>query len=376
MFGETYRGKRVFVTGHTGFKGAWLSLWLKQLGAEVFGFALAPPSRPNLYDLIKRGVFAAETEGDIRDRERLSSALDDAQPDIVFHLAAQALVRQSYVAPLETFEVNVNGTANLLEAIRKAGRACSAVMVTTDKCYENQEWLHAYREVDPLGGCDPYSASKAAAELVISAYRRSFFSSGENPHVRVASARAGNVIGGGDWAVDRIVPDAMRALGSGEAVPIRNKSSTRPWQHVLEPLGGYLWLGALLHQPGLLPQIEPRFFRGAFNFGPPFSSNRTVSQLIEEILKHRAGKWLDQSAPNAVHEASLLHLATDKAHHILGWWPVWNFEQTIAETVRWYVAVENGADAANLTVEQIAAYGQAAAESGVAWAFPLGFPGN
>jgi CDP-glucose 4,6-dehydratase len=291
---------------------------------------------------------------DIRDLERLSGAVRQAQPDFVFHLAAQPLVRQSYAEPRATYEVNVMGTLHLLEALRALEKACAAVMITTDKCYENREWLHGYREEDALGGYDPYSSSKAAAELVISAYRRSFFA--DSP-VAIASARAGNVIGGGDWAADRIVPDCIRYLQRGESIPIRNRSATRPWQHVLEPLSGYLLLGARL----LEAKSE---CATAFNFGPNLQSNRTVGELVERLLKRWPGEAHDQSEANAPHEAGRLNLATDKAFHLLGWRPAWDFDQTIEKTVDWYrqttqLAADDPAIFARLTQEQIREYEEA-----------------
>ena len=359
---DCYRGKSVFVTGHTGFKGSWLCEWLLSLGAQVHGFALEPPTEPALFvqlGLAKR--IASHTIGDIRNREALAKAVAASDPDFVFHLAAQPLVRLSYREPVETFDTNVMGTVNLLEAVRQHARTlderrktCSVVCITTDKVYENNESGRAYKETDPFGGYDPYSASKGACEIAIASYRRSFFNDPANP-VWVASARAGNVIGGGDWALDRIVPDCMRALDRGETIPVRNKVSTRPWQHVLEPLGGYLTLGAAL-------ATRTRFadYASGFNFGPDPSANRTVKDLVTEILKHREGKWEDRSDPKAVHEAGLLNLDIAKAREVLGWTPRWNFEMTIAKTVEWYGGVAAGAAAAETTRRQIREYGNGA----------------
>ena len=353
-----YRGRRVFVTGHTGFKGSWLCEWLLALGAEVHGFALKPPTEPSLFDQLGlAGRIATHTIGDIRDRAAFAAAVEKADPDFVFHLAAQPLVRLSYREPVETFDTNVMGTVNLLEAVRQHARTlderrktCSVVCITTDKVYENNESGQAYKETDPFGGYDPYSASKGACEIAIASYRRSFFNDPANP-VWVASARAGNVIGGGDWALDRIVPDCMRALDRGETIPVRNKVSTRPWQHVLEPLGGYLTLGAAL-------ATRTRFadYASGFNFGPDPSANRTVKDLVTEILKHREGRWEDKSDSNAVHEAGLLNLDIAKAREVLGWTPRWNFETTIAKTVEWYKAAAAGDGPAELTVRQIREY--------------------
>ncbi len=357
-FADTYRGRRVLVTGHTGFKGAWLSEWLLGLGADVCGLALAPAT-PSLFDELALRKRLRHIEGDIRQPEMVERTVAEYQPDFVFHLAAQPLVRLSYDAPVETYATNIMGTAHVLEAVRKAGHACTMVAVTTDKCYENREWVYSYREEDPMGGYDPYSSSKGAAELVINAYRRSFFS-GPNSPIRLASARAGNVIGGGDWAPDRIVPDCIRALHQGRTITVRNKTATRPWQHVLEPLSGYLWLGARLAED---PKLS-----SAFNFGPKLDSNRTVAALVEEALQHWPGKWEDQSDPNAVHEATLLNLATDKAFHFLNWEPVWNFPQTIERTVSWYrQALENPGTEAGLTREQIASYEADARAKQLSW---------
>ena len=264
VFGGAFRGKRIFLTGHTGFKGAWLSEWLLGLGAEVTGFSLPPTTSPCLFEQLNLHARLNHFEGDIRDGGFLSKAIYDSDPDFVFHLAAQALVRDSYEKPEETFTVNAMGTLHLLEALRKLQKPCTAVLVTTDKCYENREWIYGYREEDKLGGHDPYSASKAAAEIIIHSYRASFF---QNHPVRIASARAGNVIGGGDWAKDRIVPDCIRALQAAQPIPVRNKIATRPWQHVLEPLSGYLWLAAALSNPALVNSSGDKL-ASAFNLGP------------------------------------------------------------------------------------------------------------
>ena len=366
-FANVYAGKRVLLTGHTGFKGAWLAEWLLSLGAELTGFALPPPTSPSLFDQLGLSSRLRHIVGDVRDLAAVRSALDQCQPDFVFHLAAQPLVRLSYEQPVETYATNVMGTVNILEAVRLAARPCVVVAITTDKCYENKEWVHSYREEDPMGGYDPYSSSKGAAELVIASYRRSYFSAPGCP-VKLASARAGNVIGGGDWALDRIVPDCIRSLTRGEPIPVRNKIATRPWQHVLEPLSGYLWLGACLHQPELTP-FGPRL-ASAFNFGPALASNRTVAELVQEILQHWPGTWADKSDPHAVHEAKLLNLATDKAHHFLGWSPVWPFAETLAQTVTWYrsAAASPASNLHALTTDQIAAYTVSAQTAGLAWA--------
>lgn len=367
MFGGAYRGKSVWLSGHTGFKGSWLATWLLQLGARVQGFSLEPPTMPSLFEQLGLATELTHAIGDVRDAAAVANSIRTAAPDFVFHLAAQPLVRSSYQQPVETYDVNVMGTINVLEALRASDRPCAAVFITTDKCYENREWLYAYREEDPLGGHDPYSSSKAAAEIAIAAYRRSFFALAP---VKIASARAGNVIGGGDWALDRIVPDSIRALQRGEAIPVRNKLSTRPWQHVLEPLSGYLSLGAQLAQTdqgGKAAQLC-----SAFNFGPALTSNRTVGDLVQELLKHWPGEWVDRSDPNALHEAKLLNLATDKAFHLLGWSPVWPFEETIAQTAAWYRATQNLGDSGRaelfaLTRHQIERYQCSAAQRGLPW---------
>lgn len=353
-FRNTYQGKRVLVTGHTGFKGSWLCEWLIALGADVTGFALPPATNPALFDQLGLSVRMHHIIGDVRDLQALRRVVEELRPEFVFHLAAQPLVRLSYEQPVETYATNVMGTVNVLEAIRLSRCACAVVVVTTDKCYENKEWLHSYREEDPLGGYDPYSSSKGAAELVTASYRRSYFS-GSDSVVRLATARAGNVIGGGDWAVDRIVPDCVRALHRNEPIPVRNKVATRPWQHVLEPLSGYLWLGACLSNSQLSPFSSQ--LTSAFNFGPALDSNRTVAELVQEILKHWPGRWEDRSDPKAVHEAKLLNLATDKAHHLLQWRATWDFATAIAQTTRWYQeSYTQSTDIAEFTRRQIAAY--------------------
>ena len=360
-----YQGRRVLVTGHTGFKGSWLCEWLLALGAEVHGFALEPPTRPSLFNQLKLAKrIASHTIGDVRDLDLLVRTMRRVKPDFVFHLAAQPLVRLSYEKPAETFDTNVMGTVNVLEAARRVGRfgrtqfghqisahEIAVVCVTTDKVYENNEKGRPFRETDPFGGHDPYSASKGACEIVISSYRRSFFGTPDSP-VWVASARAGNVIGGGDWAKDRIVPDVMRALAKGATIPVRNSASTRPWQHVLEPLGGYLALGAALAKRERFDEVC-----GGFNFGPDPKANRTVKELVEEMLKWRKGTWVDKSDPNAVHEAGLLNLDIRKARRVLGWKPRWGFEETVKNTVQWYAAVAGGCNPLAITREQIAAYG-------------------
>jgi CDP-glucose 4,6-dehydratase len=357
---KNYKNRRVLVTGHTGFKGSWLCEWLLSLGAKVAGFALEPPTTPSLFEQLGLGARMHDIRGDVRDSAAVERALAEAAPELIIHMAAQPIVRLSYEIPAETFSTNIMGTVNVLDAARKQGKPCAVVVVTTDKCYENREWIHSYREEDPMGGYDPYSASKGCAELVVNAYRRSFFTT-KSP-VAVASARAGNVIGGGDWAVDRIVPDCVRSLAKRDAIPVRNPHATRPWQHVLEPLSGYLLLGTRLLKniesaPEVRQAAENACVESGFNFGPSLDSNQPVGQLVEEILRHWPGRWENQWRGDAPHEASLLNLATDKAHHFLGWHPRWNFAQAVEKTISWYRQQHEGnADLADFTRGQISDY--------------------
>ena len=344
-----YAGRHVLVTGHTGFKGSWLCLALHRLGARVTGLALDPPTNPNLFTLARIGEVVDDRRVELRDYEAVAATVRTVEPEIVFHLAAQPIVRRAYVDPKETFDVNVGGTVNVLEAIRNCPSVRAAVMVTTDKCYENREWLHAYRETDPLGGHDPYSASKAAAEITCAAYARSFFVSNG---VALATARAGNVIGGGDWAQDRIVPDMVRSLANGDRVGVRNPSAIRPWQHVLEPISGYLRLGVHLLE-------ATAGLAGAWNFGPAPTSFCTVQELVTAYIKHNgAGSWDDLSREqgDAPHEASILTLAWEKAFHTLGWQPRWDFEETVSRTAAWYRRQADGEDARTLCLEDLTAY--------------------
>ena len=357
--GRVFSGKRVLLTGHTGFKGAWLAEWLLLLGAKVYGLSLAP-SPGGLFDQLELAGRMDHRIGDIRDGDGVAARFTEARPDFVFHLAAQALVRRSYGAPLETFATNVTGTANVLAALQRTAKPCAVVVVTSDKCYLNHEAGRLYRENDPLGGRDPYSASKAAAEIVTASWRDSFFSAekistGEVPPVGVATARAGNVIGGGDWAEDRILPDCLRALAKNEPIRVRNPGAVRPWQHVLEPLSGYLLLAESIYAAlgersvASLPRVC-----SAFNFGPVPEDHRAVADVVTEVLKHMPGRWEDASDPRAPHEASRLHLATDKARDRLGWTPRWRFETAVAKTMEWYRTPPAEARAA--TRRQIEAY--------------------
>ncbi|MDE2681710.1 MAG: CDP-glucose 4,6-dehydratase [Verrucomicrobiota bacterium] len=355
MFGKFYSGKTTWVTGHTGFKGAWLSLWLRDLGANVHGLALAPHAPPNLHETLAPNTFASETIGDISDFDFVKRAADDAQPDIVFHLAAQPLVRRSYDAPLETATTNILGTAHVLEALRANKIDCPIVVVTSDKCYENDGTAHAFTEADPLGGHDIYSASKAATEIMTRSWQRAF-------NGRIATARAGNVIGGGDYGIDRIVPDCVRSLAAGEPIAVRSPAATRPWQHVLDCLSGYLWLGARLG--------EDDSFAEAFNFGPTPEAQRPVRELVENFLQHWPGEWTDASDPTAPHEAATLSLAIDKAREQLGWQPVWDFATAVQSTARWYHQrhVVNAEDLHGLSLAQLEAYTADAAAASAAWA--------
>ncbi len=343
-----WHGKRVLVTGHTGFKGSWLSLWLSSLGAEVFGCALEPDTDPALFEQLGLARDIDHALCDIRDAEALAARLRRSDPDIVLHLAAQPLVRRSYREPLATWQTNVIGTANLLDALRGHRKRCAVVIVTTDKVYENREWPYGYRECDPLGGHDPYSASKAATELAVATWRNAYFPNGSA--VRIATARAGNVIGGGDWAEDRLVPDIARALAVGQPVSIRNPASVRPWQHVLESLSGYLLLARRLYEE------DNAAFASAFNFGPEPSDVCDVRAVMREALRHWPGEWRDASEPGAVHEAGLLGLSIEKARAVLGWAPRWSAGEAVEKTIGWYRAVHEGADARALTLSQIEAY--------------------
>jgi CDP-glucose 4,6-dehydratase len=347
-FLSAFEGRRVFITGHTGFKGSWLAFLLKEVGAEVFGYALPPVGEINHFELLGLAQTIKSVEADIRDEEKLSAAVSGFQPEFVFHLAAQALVRSSYSDPKTTFETNVMGSVNLLEAVRKCESVRSLVYVTSDKCYENLEWLWGYRENDRLGGHDPYSASKASAEMVFSTYARSFFF--DRPNLGAASARAGNVIGGGDWAVDRIIPDCVRAIESEKPIQVRNPFATRPWQHVLEPLAGYLLLATQLRK-------EPSVYAGSWNFGPSSREVRTVLEVAEHLVtRFGRGSIISEASIENHHEARLLQLNCDKAHQMLGWYPRWNFERTLNMTTDWYKQVHSGANAKDITLKQLSDY--------------------
>ncbi|QWD93554.1 CDP-glucose 4,6-dehydratase [Polynucleobacter asymbioticus] len=346
-----WKNKRVFLTGHTGFKGGWLSLWLNQMGAKVTGYSLAPNTAPNLFEVLKVGTFIENSHiGDIRDFAALRAALNSAEPEIVIHMAAQPLVRYSYSHPIETYATNVMGTVHLLESVRSTPSVKATVVVTTDKCYENKEWAWGYRENEPMGGHDPYSSSKGCAELVTSAYRKSFFSENLSHKVALGSARAGNVIGGGDWSEDRLIPDAIRAFIEDSPLLIRNPGATRPWQHVLEPLSGYLTLAQALHDNG-------DEFGSAWNFGPKDDDARPVQEVVELLIENWGGSasWVKEGA-DQLHEANLLKLDCSKAAAELSWTPRWGLEKAIEKTSDWYKAFQQGEDMRQITIDQINSY--------------------
>lgn len=350
---QFWRGRRVLVTGHTGFKGSWLCLWLASVGAEVHGYALPPPTDPSLFDVAKVGDLLAASEiSDVRDGEALSAAVGRARPEIVFHLAAQPLVRYSFRAPVETYAVNVMGTVHLLEAVRRNDCVRAVVSVTTDKCYENREWPWGYRENEPLGGHDPYSSSKACAELVSAAYRNSFLA---EAGVALATARAGNVIGGGDWAADRLLPDFLRALDAGETLTIRSPGAIRPWQHVLEPLSGYLALAEALAESGAQAAE-------AWNFGPVDDDARPVGWILERLSARVPElRWQCDALPQP-HEANYLKLDSSKARACLGWAPRWRLDKALEMTVDWHRAWRHGSDMRAVSLAQIAEYAAGATD--------------
>jgi CDP-glucose 4,6-dehydratase len=361
---NVFFGKTVLVTGHTGFKGSWLSIWLKMLEAKVVGLALDPNTIPSHFDAALLKEELADYRVDIRSSKMISDIIHDIKPDFVFHLAAQPLVRESYNNPIDTYSVNVMGTIHILDALRNLNKHCAAVFITSDKCYDNVEWTWGYRENDRLGGPDPYSASKGAAEIAIRSYVKSYFSNNDNK-VHIGIGRAGNVIGGGDWALDRIVPDCVKAWSKNEIVQLRNPHATRPWQHVLEPLSGYINLAIELYK-------DPKLHGEPFNFGPPASQNHTVLELVKEMSLHwEKVKWEDVSEiNNGPYESGLLKLNCDKALHFLNWEAVMNFEQTIQMTSEWYKAYYANEEISilEITKKQIAHYTHLAKQKNIKWA--------
>ena len=345
---ETFAGKRVLLTGHTGFKGSWLALWLTELGAEVTGYALAPEYEDSHFEKLQLDADIRHVIGDVRDLDTLAKLVQDTQPEIVFHLAAQALVRRSYDDPKLTFDTNVGGSVNLLETMRHCETVRALVFITSDKAYLNKEWAWGYRENDELGGHDPYSASKAGAEMAFMGYRHSFLE--QRPELGAAVTRAGNVMGGGDWAKDRIIPDCMRALRDNEPIKLRNPLATRPWQHVLDPLHGYLRLAEAL-------LAEPKKFSDAWNFGPDIEKGLTVRKVAEQAIKiWGSGEIIEEVDASAPFEHNLLQLSIDKAKLDLGWHPKWSSDQAIAETVQWYKQNTDGAKVRDISTAQIKSF--------------------
>jgi len=360
LFEGVYNGRTVFLTGHTGFVGSWMSIWLGVLGARVVGYSIDPPSDPNLFEVASLEDRVVHIHGDVRNLETLRDAMASCHPDLVFHLAAQSLVLPGYGDPVETYSTNVMGTVNFLEVVRTCPSIKACQVITTDKCYENRETGQAYRETDPLGGHDPYSSSKACAELVTSAYRSSFFADS----LSIATVRAGNIVGGGDWGAERLIPDCIRALQKDETIFLRNPDAVRPWQFVLDPLAGYLHLGARMLN-------DPADFSGPWNFGPGGSGSLTVSQVVERLLEAwGSGTWEQQERTGQLHEAKRLNLDISKAAEKLNWRPVYSVQRAIDETVLWYRQHyrEEGVDAYGSCLEQIESYVEEARLMGVPWA--------
>ncbi len=361
---KIYKNKKVLVTGHTGFIGSWLSLWLVEIGAEVIGYSLEPPTKPSLFNVLGlKDKISSHVIGDVRDEKHLSSVMKRCQPEFVYHLAAQSLVRTSYKEPKLTYETNVMGTINVLETIRTVGGVKVCIIFTSDKCYENKEWVYGYRENDPMGGYDPYSSSKGCAELTISAYRQSFFNPKEfNKHgVAVASIRAGNVIGGGDWQKDRLFPDCIKALGKGKRIILRNPQAIRPWQYVLEPVSGYLWLGALMYQNGIA-------YSDAWNFGPAHGEIVSVEQATNLIIKHWGKGSYSVDTSEQPHEARLLKLDCSKIHAMLNWQSIYDIHLAIEKTVRWYKDYyHKKEDMYDTSLKDIGEYIKKAGKKGVPW---------
>lgn len=349
---DIYKNKKVLITGHTGFKGSWISLWLLELGADVIGYSLEPPTEPNLFDSIKLKNKITHIIGDVRDEKNLFSVFKKYKPEFVFHLAAQPLVRLSYTEPKLTYETNIMGTINVLEVIRKTNSVKVCIFITTDKCYENKEWIYGYREIDPMGGYDPYSSSKACAELVVYAYRNSFFNPkdyGKIHNIALSSVRAGNVIGGGDWGEDRLISDCVKTLSQNKIINIRNPQATRPWQYVLDPLSGYLLLGSKMYKDG-------KRYSSAWNFGPNDNDIITVEEIVKLVIQNWGNGDYKVDTSGQPHEAGLLKLDTSKARTFLGWKPVYNIYETIKRTINWYKYFYNGIEKEKLykiTVNEI-----------------------
>ena len=348
-----WKDRKVFLTGHTGFKGSWMLIWLKELGCDICGYALEP-EKNSLFNYLfdnKKKEFR-NIYGDINNKEYLQDKILEFNPEIVFHFAAQPLVLESYLSPLKTWQTNLIGSLNLLESLKSYDQKCSIIIITTDKVYKNKEWIYAYRENDELGGYDPYSASKAATEIAVESWKKSFIGKGssQNNFLSISTARSGNVIGGGDWSKNRILPDAVNSIINNKDLLIRNPNSTRPWQHVLEPLAGYLLLAQKVYQ-------NPELYSDAFNFGPGLNSNKTVEELINEVFKHWKGNYTKEyNSKDAHHEAKILNLDIQKSNKYLNWTPLWNFEFTIKKTIMWYKNFYAGKNPISLCKDDLKSY--------------------
>lgn len=365
LFNNIYKGKKVLVTGHTGFKGSWITLWLKELGAKVIGYSLEPPTNPSLFEILKLDREIIHIIGDVRDEKKLKEIFKKYKPEIVIHMAAQPLVRHSYINPKETYETNIIGTLNVFEAVRETDSVKVVINVTSDKCYQNKEWVYGYREDDSMGGYDPYSSSKGCAELLTTAYRHSFFNPkdyGKTHNVALASVRAGNVIGGGDWATDRLIPDCIRALSKKGIIYIRNPQAIRPWQYVLEPLSGYLWLGSLLW-------TNPTKYSEGWNFGPNDEDILTVEEIVKRVIHIWGEGSYKINQDKDFYESKLLKLDISKAHFYLKWKPVYNIEIALEETVSWYKEYfKNPQNIYRYTLQQLYNYIDSAKKKNLIWA--------
>lgn len=359
QFNNMYKGKSVLVTGHTGFKGSWLSIWLKNLGAEVIGYSMEPPTKPSMFEVCKLDEKIISVIGDIREEKKLNRVLKKYKPEVVFHLAAQPLVRLSYKSPKETYETNVIGTVNILEAAKNSSSVKAVVVITTDKCYENKEWVYGYRETDPMGGYDPYSSSKGCAELIVSSYRNCFYN---EKGIALSTARAGNVIGGGDWAEDRLVPDYVKSVSENKSIIIRNPISIRPWQHVLEPLSGYLWLGAVMIK-------DVKKYNSGWNFGPKDTDVLSVEEILKLSIKTWGKGSISMDKNVQPHEANLLKLDISKAKAYLKWHPVYDVAKAVDRTIQWYkIYYENkNENMYEYTLRQIEEYGEEAKIQNLMW---------